>query len=96
MNKNSLKKFPKGWFRKQCLELPDFMGQRSIIECVNAVLKRRFISCLRSKKDYMKKRECAWSMIIYNLTRKLEMVEDGQIIEQVKIDSFFILVWIYY
>ena len=91
-NKNSNKKFPKGWFRKQCLELPEFMGQRSIIECVNAVLKRRFIHCLRSKKDYMKKREFAWSMIVYNLTRIIEN-ESGNV--QVKIDSFFILVLVF-
>ena len=92
MNKNSAKKFPTGWFRKQCLTLPDFMGQRSIIEAVNAVLKRRFINSLKSKKDYMKKREFAWTMIVYNLDRKLKYANNNV---QMKI-SFFILVLIYY
>lgn len=91
-NKRSLRKFPKGHFRKQCLELPNYMGQRSIIECINAVLKRRFLSCLRSKKSYMKKREFGWIMIVYNLTRRLE----GSGIKQVRIDSFFIFVWVFY
>jgi len=91
IDKRSLRKFPKGWFRKQCLELPDFMGQRSIIECINAVLKRRFLSCLRSKKSCMKKREFGWTMIVYNLTRRLEV--SG--FEQIKINSFFISIWIY-
>lgn len=95
MNKNSNKKFPTGWFRKQCLTLPDYMGQRSIIECINAVLKRRFISCLRSKKSNMKKREFAWSMIVYNLTKRIEdelKFCDGQR----GLQYFFISIWIFY
>jgi hypothetical protein len=87
-NKRSLKRFPKGRFRKCCLDLPDFMGQRSIIECINAVLKRRFIHCLRSKKDFMKKREFAWTMIVYNLTRKIEINENEQTISITKLNSF--------
>ncbi len=92
MNKRSLLKRPKGFFRRQCVELPDYMGQRSIVECINAVLKRRFLSCLRSKKSYMKKREFGWVMIVYNLTRRLE--DSG--FEQMRIDSFFVLVLIFY
>jgi hypothetical protein len=96
MNKKSNKRFPTGWFRKQCLELPVFMGQRSIIECINAVLKRRFISCLRSKKSNMKKREFAWTMIVYNLTKKLENEANCLNGEQTKVQSFFILILIFY
>ncbi len=96
MNKRSLRKTPRGKFRKKCLELPDFIGQRSIIECINAVLKRRFINCLRSKKSYMKKREFGWCMIVYNLTRKLEIVENEQTVDQFGLDSFFVLVLIFY
>ena len=92
INKRSLRKFPKGWFRKQCLELPDFMGQRSIVECINAVLKRRFLNSLRSKNGDMKKREFAWTMIVYNLARRLENSD----FEQIRVDSFFILVLIYW
>jgi len=91
-NKRSLRKFPKGRFRKQCLKLPNFMGQRSIIECINAVLKRRFLNCLRSKKSFMKKREFGWCMIVYNLTRRLEC--SG--FEKIKVDSFFIFIWFFY
>lgn len=96
MNKNSNKKFPTGWFRKQCLELPDFMGQRSIIECINAVIKRRFLNSLRSKKSYMKKREFAWSMIVYNLTKKIENEENCLNAGQQEIQSFFIFIQIFY
>jgi len=96
MNKNSNKKYPTGWFRKQCLKLPDFMGQRSIIECINAVIKRRFINNLRSKKSYMKKREFAWSMIVYNLTKRLENEANCIDGEQKEVQSFFILILIFY
>jgi hypothetical protein len=96
MNKRSNKKYPTGWFRKQCLELPDFMGQRSIIECINAVIKRRFINSLRSKKSYMKKREFAWSMIVYNLTKRLENEANCLGVEQKEVQSFFILIQIFY
>lgn len=90
-NKRSLRRFPKGRYRKSCLELPDFMGQRSIVETVNAVLKRRFIISLRSKIGFMKKREFAWTIVVYNLDRELKYAEDES---QMGI-SFFILVLIY-
>ena len=91
-NKRSLKKFPKGYYRKQCIELPEFFGKRSIVEAVNAVLKRRFINSLRSKKDLMKKREFAWTMIVYNLDR--ELICGGN--EGQQEISFFILVLVFY
>ncbi len=94
--RKSSRKYPKGWFRRQCLELPEFMGQRSIIECINAVLKRRFISCLRSRKSCMKKREFAWSMIVYNLTKRIENELKYCGIEQGKLESFFITIRIFY
>lgn len=89
--RKSSRKFPKGWFRRGCFSgLPDFMGQRSIIECINAVLKRRFLNSLRSKKGFMKKREFAWTMIVYNLTRKIESSYNEETQERI----FFILVLI--
>jgi len=90
MNKRSLRKFPKGWFRKQCLELPDFYNKRSVIEAVNAALKRRFLNCLRSKKNSMKEKEFSWTMIVYNLDRSLICRDDEK---QMKI-SFFILIFV--
>ncbi len=60
MDKKSNKKKPKGKYRRLCLELPEFMGQRSIVENVIYVLKQTQIISLRSKKNYMKIREFAW------------------------------------
>jgi hypothetical protein len=95
-SKWSNKKYPKGWFRKKCLELPDFMGQRSIIECINAVIKRRFIGCLRSKKSYMKKREFAWSMIVYNITKRMESEGVDCDTKQTEVQYFFISIKFFY
>jgi len=94
--RKSSRRIPKGWFRKKCVDLPDFMGQRSIIECINAVIKRRFINCLRSRKSHMKKREFAWSMIVYNLTKRLENEANCLDGEQREVQSFFILILIFY
>jgi len=95
MNKKSNKKYPKGWFRKKCLKLPDFMGQRSIVECINAVIKRRFVNSLRSKKSHMKKREFAWSMIVYNITKKIENESNKSNVKQKEIQYFFISIMIF-
>lgn len=92
INKRSLRKFPKGWFRKQCLELPKFMGKRSIVEAVNSVLKKKYILSLKSKKDFMKKREFAWTMIVYNLDLVVKAKEKMQ---QTNL-SFFILTLVFY
>lgn len=72
MNKRSLKKRPKGKYRRECLNLPDFMSKRSIVETVNSVLKRTQIYCLKSRKSYMKKREFGWQVILYNIKRKIK------------------------
>src|SRR3989344_5636084 len=46
-NKRSFKnKKPKGKHRRECLKLPDFVGQRSIVESVNSTLKRTQIHFL--------------------------------------------------
>jgi hypothetical protein len=72
-NKKSLKrKRPKGIYRRQCVELPEFMGQRSIIESVNSSLKQKQIHSLRAKKGFMKQREFGWQMIWYNLRIELD------------------------
>jgi hypothetical protein len=90
MNKRSLRKSPKGFFRKMCVELPEFFGKRSIIEAINASLKKRFLICLRSKKDLMKKKEFAWTMIVYNLTKTIENSQT----QQKELNYFFILILI--
>lgn len=78
-NKRTNKKRPKGRYRRLCLELPEFQGQRSIVEAVIKVLKRTQIPCLRSKKEFMKKREFAWNIILYNIRRKTKISEDSEI-----------------
>ena len=67
MDKKSNKKKPGGKYRRLCVELPEFMGQRSIVENVIYVLKQVQIVALRSKKTHMKQREFAWHVILYNI-----------------------------
>jgi len=76
--KGSTRKKPKGWYRTMCIELPAFMGQRSIVETVFSVLKRTQIISLRSRKDYMKQREFAWHVILYNIKRKIRNKKSGE------------------
>jgi hypothetical protein len=71
-NKRSLKQRPKGKYRRECLILPEFMGQRSIIESINHSLKQKQINYLRSKKVFMKQREFGWQVICYNLRMELK------------------------
>ena len=79
-NKRSLKQKPSGKYRRECVELPDFMGMRSINETVNSVLKRTQIHFLRSRKSIMKTREFGWHIILYNIKRmiKLSSEEESQ------------------
>ena len=81
MDKRGYKhKKPKGRYRRECLELPEFMGMRSINETVNSVLKRTQIHFLRSRKSKMKVREFGWHVILYNIKRiiKLSSKEESQ------------------
>jgi len=71
-NKRSLKKKPKGFYRRQCVNLPKFMGQRSIVESINFSLKQKQIPSLKSKKVFMKQREFGWHIIWYNLRMNLK------------------------
>jgi len=71
--KSSERKRPKGIYRRQCVELPEFFGQRSIVESVNYSLKRKQIHSLRSKKVFMKQREFGWQVIWYNLRMNLKI-----------------------
>jgi len=86
--RKSTRKRPKGRFRRKCVELPDFMGQRSIVENVNFVLKGRRITSLSSKKVFMKQREFGWHIILYNLVK---IVEEKSGVSNETQSSFFIL-----
>lgn len=70
-NKRSNKKNPKGKYRRECLELPEFQGMRSIVETVNFMIKKTQISCLKSKKKIMKQKEFGWQVVVHNLKRKI-------------------------
>ena len=71
---SSKKKKPKGKYRRECIELPEFYGMRWTNETVNSVLKRKQISALKSKKCFMKQREFGWQVTIYNIKRKMKLV----------------------
>jgi len=73
------KQKPKGKYRRECLELPDFMGQRSLVETVNSVLKRTQINSLRSKKCFMKQREFAWQIVWYNIKQKIKLDKSSEV-----------------
>jgi len=78
-NKNSDKKNPTGKHRRECTELPEFFGKRSLVEMVISVLKRKQINSLRSKKSFMKQREFGWHVILYNINRKMKISESTEI-----------------
>ena len=74
MDKKALRtKRPGGFYRRKCIDLPDFYGMRSIVETVNSVLKRTQIHYLRSKTCFMREREFAWNIIVYNIKRKIKI-----------------------
>ena len=70
--RSSKKKLPKGKYRRQCIELPEFFGMRWMNETVNSTLKRTQIHSLKSRKAFMKKREFGWHVILYNIKRKIK------------------------
>ena len=74
MSKKALRsKRPKGKYRRQCINLPEFMGMRSINETVNSVLKRTQIHYLRSKTHFMREREFGWNIVLYNIKRRIKI-----------------------
>jgi len=87
MNKRAYSyKKPKGFYRRKCMELPEFYGMRWINETINSVLKRTQIHFLRSKKCFMKQREFGWQVIVYNIKRKIKISSKEEI------QTFFCLV----
>ena len=74
MDKRAFKnKKPKGKYRRECVNLPEFYGMRWINETVNSVLKRTQINYLRSKTIFMREREFGWQVILYNVKRKIKL-----------------------
>ena len=82
-------KKPKGRYRRECLKLPDFMSQRSIIESINYSLKQKQIQSLNSKKVVMKQREFGWNVVWYNLRMELKnSIQDEQTFLFLRIEFF--------
>jgi len=73
--RKSPRKKPRGRYRRECVELPEFMGQRSIVESINYSLKKKQIIALSSKKKYMKQREFGWHIILYNIRMNLKNLD---------------------
>lgn len=67
--RNSPRKVPKGFYRKKCVNGDPDYGKRNSIESTIKVFKQTIIGELRSKKHYMKKREIAWGVLVYNIER---------------------------
>jgi hypothetical protein len=67
----SKNKKPRGFYRRKCLEVPNYYNMRNINETVNSVLKRTQIHFLRSKKDDTKEKEFGWQVVLYNIKRKI-------------------------
>jgi len=90
MDKRAYKnKKPSGEYRRQCIVMPEFKGMRSINETVNSVLKRTQIHSLRSKIHYMREREFAWNVVLYNIKRKIK-ISSGKYSQ-----TFFIQVYLF-
>jgi hypothetical protein len=88
--RKSPRKRPKGRYRRLCVNLPEFMGQRSLVENIIYVLKQTQIISLRSKKDYMKQREFARHIILFNINKKIRTNKSGE-----KQTLIFLSIWIY-
>ena len=65
---------PKGFHRRRCAKGNDLYGKRNLIECTMHALKAKQ-SALFSKLPYMKKREMAWIVLIFNLERISRMIK---------------------
>lgn len=61
-------KRPKGRFRRICNEGDSDYPQRNTVESAIHALKSQ-VRSLRSKLHYMKKREIAWNILVYNIER---------------------------
>ena len=90
--KNSLRKKPKGRYRRECLEPPKYKGQRSIVESVNFSLKKKQITALTCKKEYLKRREFAWHAILYNIRMIIKNKEENLVGKATRFDRTFFLI----
>ena len=67
--RNFSRKRPKGFNRKRCLKKDEDYPLRNNVESTIKSLKAVRVSALKCKKHFMKKREMAWHILIYNLEK---------------------------
>jgi hypothetical protein len=67
--RKSPRKRPQGFYRRCCAKGCAAYPRRNTVESVNHSLKTRRLPTLRSKLHFMKKRETAWQVLIYNMER---------------------------
>ena len=65
--RESGRKVPRGFWRQRCLESDEDYSTRNRVKSCFHAFKYRILSSLRSRINYMKKREMAWAVILYNL-----------------------------
>ena len=90
-DKRSIKTRPGGFYRRKCVELPEFMGQRSIVESINFSLKKKQITALTCKKEHMKKREFAWHAVLYNIRMIVNSKKNNSVGRATELDKNFFL-----
>lgn len=67
--RKSGRKYPKGTNRRRCKAGDEDYSQRNTVESVFHSLKSVRVHALKCKKHFMKKREMAWHILIYNLEK---------------------------
>jgi hypothetical protein len=79
--RKSSRRFPKGRNRRRCVEKHPEYNQRNLVESTFSVIKKRF-GPLRAKSHFMKKREMAMRMIVYNMERMIKIMKSMFLIIQ--------------
>jgi hypothetical protein len=70
--RKSSRRSPKGRNRRRCIEKHPKYNKRSLVESTFSVIKKRF-GPLKAKSHFMKKREMAMRMIVYNMERMIKI-----------------------
>lgn len=73
--RNSSRKTPKGYYRKKCVKKDEDYNKRLTVESMFHALKHRILPVLRCRLHYMKKKEMAWTIILYNMTKITEQIK---------------------
>ena len=70
--RRSSRKRPKGRFRRVCAKGADDYPRRNTVESFMHSLKAVHCSALKSRLSWMKKKEMALNILIYNLKKKIQ------------------------